>query len=503
MVTVALPRIGVELPALVLGVLEGQSYVFNAYLLVLSALVILAGALNDYYGRRRMFALGLVGFAVTSAGCGLASNLELLILARILQGAAGALLVPGSLALITANFEGEKQGRAYGIWAATSAATAIVGPLIGGLLVDLLSWRMVFLINLPLAGVALWAVARYVRESRAEGASGRFDWLGAAVAAIAVGGLAFGATNGQQREWHDPVAFWTLALGAGAALLFPFLMLRRSNPLVPPELFRSRNFVVTNLTTFLVYGALYVSLYHMPLFLQGTLRYTALGAGIAFMPGPLLLVFLSTRFGTWAARYGPRRFMAIGPALISLGFLWIAQIPSTGDGWAIQTGVVTSHLPPLSYVTDVLPGTLLMGLGLAVLVAPLTAALMQSVSEDRAGLASAINNAISRVGSPLIGALIFVFVTSRFYLSLAEQVPGLDPTDPGLRELISPLNRPLQSVSSALLEASRQASTEVFHVAMLVAASLMLAGGVIAFLGISNQLGRQAPGQRDAAIPEA
>src|SRR4029079_16516383 len=212
-VNVALPRIGRDLPRIFLGVLEGQSYIYNAYLLTLSSLLILAGALSDYYGRRRMFLYGLggfcarsvlyglVGFGATSVLCGLALNTELLVLFRILQGAAGAVLVPGSLALLTANFSGEEQGRAFGIWAGASGATTILGPVVGGLLVDTVTWRAAFLINIPLVALALWATWQHVPESRDEQASSHFDWLGAAVVALAVGGLAFGTIYGQERHW--------------------------------------------------------------------------------------------------------------------------------------------------------------------------------------------------------------------------------------------------------------------------------------------------------------
>src|SRR4051812_24366530 len=206
-VNVALPRIGRDLPRLFLGVLEGQSYVYNAYLLTLSALLILAGALSDYYGRKRMFVYGLIGFGITSVLCGLPPNMELLVLFPILQGAAGALLVPGSLALITSNFSGEEQGRAFGLWAGASGATTILGPVVGGLLVDTMSSRAAFLINVPLVAVAAWATWRHVRESRDDQATADFDWLGALVVGLAVGGLAFGTIYGQQRDWKDPVGF--------------------------------------------------------------------------------------------------------------------------------------------------------------------------------------------------------------------------------------------------------------------------------------------------------
>src|SRR5690242_19959815 len=211
-VNVALPRIGRELPRSFLGVLEGQSYVYNAYLLTLSALLILAGAVNDFYGRKRTFLLGLLGFGVTSVLCGLAPTMELLVLFRILQGAAGALLVPGSLALLTANFSGEEQGRAFGTWAGASGATTILGPLLGGLLVDTISWRAAFFINVPLVALAVWATYAHVPESRDDQASAHFDWAGAGIVALAVGGLAFGTIYGQQREWRDPIGYVAIAL---------------------------------------------------------------------------------------------------------------------------------------------------------------------------------------------------------------------------------------------------------------------------------------------------
>src|ERR1051326_1142676 len=225
-VNVALPRIGRDLPRLFLGVLEGQSYVYNAYLLTLSALLILAGALSDYYGRRRMFIYGLGGFGVTSVLCGLAPNMELLVLFRVLQGAAGAMLVPGSLALLTANFSGGEQGRPFGIWAGASGATTILGPVVGGVLVDTISWRAAFLVNVPLVAVAMWATYAHVPESRDDEASSHFDWIGAAIVAVAVGGLAFGTIYGQQRDWRDAWGFVALGVGAMATIALPLWMMR-------------------------------------------------------------------------------------------------------------------------------------------------------------------------------------------------------------------------------------------------------------------------------------
>jgi len=482
-VNVALPRIGRDLPRSFLGVLEGQSYIYNAYLLTLSALLILAGALNDFYGRKRMFLYGLLGFGATSVLCGLAPTMELLVLFRVLQGAAGAMLVPGSLALITANFSGQEQGRAFGVWAGASGATTILGPVVGGLLVDTISWRAAFLINVPLILVAAWATWKHVPESRDEKATSNFDWLGAAVVALAVGGLAFGAIYGQQRAWRDPIWYVAIGVGVVATIALPILMKRSAHPLIPLDLFRSRNFAVTNLSTLLIYGALYVTFYYLALFQQGTLGYTAAAAGAGGIPGSLFLIFLSARFGSLAAKYGPRWFMAVGPVVMALGVLWFARIPSNSTPWRLQPGDPGTYLPPLSYITDFLPGSILFGIGLTMMVAPLTTALMTSVPVRNSGVASAINNAISRVGPQLAGALIFIFLTANFYSILGGRLPGVDVSSSAFRNQVSPLNTP---PDPHLIAVVRDASTSSFHLAMLVGAGLLLAGAIVNAIGIRN-----------------
>lgn len=404
-VNVALPRIGRDLPRLWIGILEGQSYVYNAYLLTLSALLILAGALSDYYGRRRMFLYGLVGFGATSVLCGLAPNMELLVLFRILQGVAGAILVPGSLALLTANFEGEAQGRAFGLWAGASGATTILGPFIGGLLVDTISWRAAFLINVPLILIALWATYAHVPESRDETASPRFDWIGSGIVAVAVGGLAFGTIYLQQRDWQDPVGYAALA-----------------------------------------------------------------------------------------GRIGSRLFMTVGPAIMALGVLWYARMPATSTPWHLEPQNPATFLPPLSYVIDVLPAGIIFGLGLCMLVAPLTTALMRSIPGHNAGLGSAINNAISRVGPQLAGALIFVFITASFYSYLAARRADLNVNAPAFRKLVSPLNPSGIPIISDLV---RDASTTAFHLAMMVGAALLILGAIV------NAVGIRDPGRAPQREPAA
>ena len=486
-VNVALPRIGRDLPRLFLGVLEGQSYVYNAYLLTLSALLVLAGAINDFYGRKRTFLIGLAGFGVTSALCGFAPNMELLVAFRVLQGATGALLVPGSLALITANFAGEEQGRAFGVWAGASGATTILGPLVGGVLVDAVSWRAVFFINIPLVAMAAWATWKHVPESRDDRASGAFDWLGAAIVFLAVGGLAFGSIYGMQRAWRDPLGYVILAVGVIATIALPVWMRAARNPLIPLGLFRSRNFTVTNISTLLIYGALYVVFYYLGLFQQGTLGYAAAAAGAAGIPGSLFLIFFSARFGSLAARYGPRVFMAVGPVLMGIGVLWFARVPASSAAWRLEPANPATYLPPLSYFIDFLPGSVIFGIGVMAMVAPLTTALMTSVPVRNSGLGSAINNAISRVGPQLAGALIFVFLTASFYAYLAPRLGGVDVFSEAFRANVSPLNTPSDP---SLVGLVREASTASFHLAMVIGAALLFAGAIVNALGIENHAAR-------------
>ena len=496
---VALTTIGQE-PRLFLGVLEAQNFIQYGYLLTLSALLVLAGALSDYYGRRLMFAIGLIGFGVTSAVCGLAPNLELLVLFRLAQGAAGAILVPGSLAILTNGFSGERQGWAFGVWAGATGLAGILGPFVGGVLVQQVTWRAIFFLNIPFLLVALWATLRYVKESRDPEASGNFDWLGALLVAIAVGGLSFGAIYGQSQQWQSALAFGALALGGLATLVLPFYFARSSNPLVPLGMFRSRNFSVTNISTLLIYGAIYVTFLFLPVFLQGTLGYSPSAIGLGSIPGTLFLIFLSTRFGTLASRYGPRWFMTVGPLIMACGLFWFARIPYDSSAWILNLTDASTWAPSHGYLFDLLPGYLVFGFGISIMVAPLTTALMRSVPSRQAGLASAINNAISRVGPELAGALIFVVVSASFYATLGTLAPGLDVNSPEVRATLPPLNPPTASVSPDIEAAARQASTEAFHEALIVGGVLLIFGAAANGLWISNRQALSAADTRDAGL---
>jgi len=485
-VNVALPRIGTELPTSIVSILEGQTYVVSGYLAVLSALLILAGALSDHFGRRRVYAIGLGGFAVTSALCGLAPTMELLIVFRLLQGAAGALLVPGSLALITQTFEGEARGRAFGIWAASTSALTVLGPIVGGIVVDTISWRLAFLINVPLLAVALWATLARVEESRDTDAAASFDWLGAFVAALAVGGLSFGLIRGQSNDWADTAAWVAIAIGTVALVLFPILMARRQHPLVPLGLFRQRTFATINLATFFIYGALYVTITFQALVLQGVLGYTALGAGAVGIPVGIMLSVLSTWIGTLSARMGARRFLVGGPMLMAAAMVWYARLPADSAPWKAAIESPDTLIPPLSTLTDVLPSVLLFGLGISMVVAPLTSTLMSSVPSRFSGLGSAINNSISRVGQPLLGAIIFIAISASFYGSLAAKAPDLDTGSAEVRAAFQPLNPPPGSATPDQLTAVTQASIDAFHLAMLVVAVLLVIGGLVSWYGLRH-----------------
>ncbi|MFE5626607.1 MFS transporter [Streptomyces virginiae] len=376
-VNVALPRIGEDLDA-DLAVLQ---WTVNAYLLTLAGLILVGGSLSDRFGRRRIFTLGVVWFAVGSLLCGLAPNAGVLIAARALQGIGGALLAPGSLALIQASIRADDRGRAIGLWSGLGGVGAAVGPFLGGWLVDGPGWRWVFLLNVPLAAVCVPVALRHVPESRDPQAHGRFDVAGAALGAGALGLVTYALIEARSGSAAVIVA---AVLGVLLGAAFVYVERRRADPMVPPDIFASRQFTAVNLVTLCVYAAIGGFFFLVVLQLQVVSGYSALAAGAAMLPTTLLMLLLSARSGELGERIGPRIPLTVGPLLCAVGTLLMLRVG-----------------PAASYVQDVLPAMVVTGMGLVALVAPLTSTVLASVDPGRAGLASGINNAAARVAGLL------------------------------------------------------------------------------------------------------
>ena len=393
-VTVALPAISRELG----GGLTTQQWAVDAYLVTLSSLILLAGSLSDTFGRITIMRVGLVAFGVASIAVAAAPDPLLLVIARAFQGAAGALLVPSSLALITATMRDEVQARAIGVWTACTTAAQLVGPLLGGLFVDFLSWRFVFLINVVPIAVTLLMLRRVRLPKEPRGAA--VDWWGGALCAIGLAALVFALIEQPRLGWTAP-AIWLSGIG-GAALLIGFVLRQRRipAPMMPLGLFRVRNFAWGNLATLFVYAALSLNGMVIGVYLQQGAGLGATQAGLASLPITLLMVLLSSRAGSWAGRYGPRIFMTLGPALMAVGALLLLSVGTDFDYW-----------------WQVLPSMLVLGLGLSLTVAPLTSAVLGSIGPERSGIASAVNNAVSRVAGLLVIALLSTIVGGRLDLA--------------------------------------------------------------------------------------
>ncbi|UOY03648.1 MFS transporter [Blastococcus sp. PRF04-17] len=430
-VQVALPAIGRDLEAN----LSGLQWTVNGYTLALAALILLGGSLGDRYGRRRVFVIGVVWFAAASLLCGLAQNTGQLVAARALQGIGGALLTPGSLALIQASFRPGDRGRAIGLWSSLSGISALIGPFLGGLLVDAVSWRLVFLINVPIAVVIVAVAGRHVPESRDGGHHGRFDVAGAALGAVALGGVTYALIAGADTFARTDVVV-SAALGVAAAVGFVVRERAAADPMLPLGVFADRQFTGANLSTLAVYGALGGSGLFLVLQLQNVLGYGATAAGAAMLPSILLLTLLSPRAGALAQQIGPRLPMTVGPLVIAAGTLLLAWV----DGDA-------------PYVVEVLPGTVLQGLGLALTVAPLTATVLGAAPDAMAGVASGVNNAVARAAQLLAVAA----------LPVAVGLSGDDYTDP-------------------------VAFTSGFSTAMIICAGLFAAGGLTAWSTIRSDV---------------
>lgn len=423
-VPVALPSIVRDLG----GGISAQQWVLNGYLLTLSALLLLGGALGDRYGRRRVFVVGLVAFSAASVACGVAPSGEVLVVARLAQGIGGALLVPGSLALINSSMRSEDRGRAVGMWAGMSGVSTAVGPLLGGWLVDAVSWRSVFLINLPLAAVAVLVALRNVPERHAERRRGPLDIAGAASVVMGLAGVTYVLIEAPIQGWTT----WTvLALVAGIGCLMTFLMLelRVRTPLLPLRLFRSAQFTGANVCTFALEGAVAGAFFLVAVQLQQSLGYSALTAGLALVPITTTMVLLSPRAGALAQRIGPRLPMTVGPLLCAAGLVLLARVEPGVTYWAV-----------------VFPAVLVFGLGLTTTVAPLTSAVLAAVDERHLGAASGVNNAVA-------------WLAGLIAIAVLPSAAGIDASDGG-------------------------GLGPGFATAMLIAAAVCALGGLAAFVSI-------------------
>ncbi|HXV06130.1 MAG TPA: MFS transporter [Solirubrobacterales bacterium] len=450
-VNVALPAIGGDLDA---G-LAGQQWVVEAYLLTLVSLLLVGGSLGDQFGRRRMFVAGLIGFGVTSALCAIAPSIEFLIVGRALQGIAGALLVPGSLAIVAATFDGAARGKAVGTWTAWTGIATVIGPAGGGALIGALSWRAIFWVNLPLIAVTVALTLHSVRESRDKEAFRGIDWLGIGLSAAGLAGPVFALIEQPTRGWSDPVVWVPMIAGVICFALFVLWEARARHPMLELSLFKVRNFAVANLTTLAAYAGLIGGLFFVGLFLQQVVGYSALEAGLATTPVSLILFLLSPRWGKLASGAGPRLPMSLGPIVGGVGLIMLLRVGSDP-----------------SYATDVLPAIVVFGLGLSATVAPLTATVLDSVEERHVGIASGVNNGISRVAGLLAIAVLGAVISAKFGASVGG-VAGSNPltaSEPG-------------------------ASTSAFHLGVFIAGLLMILGGIVAGVGVEN------PRRRVAAVP--
>jgi EmrB/QacA subfamily drug resistance transporter len=436
-VNVALPAMGDELNADVAGL----QWIINGYMLPLAALILLSGSLGDRLGRRRMFVVGVIWFAVASVVCTVAPNLEVMIAGRVLQGIGGALLTPGSLAILQTTFAQSDRGKAVGAWSGLTSVAAAIGPFVGGGLVDSGSWRLIFLINVPLAVVTVLITLRHVPETRDETAAGRLDLTGAAVATIGLAGLTYGLISAGERGFGDLLVLVSLAIGVVAVAAFVVVERRESHPMLPPGIFANVRFAGANLVTVVVYGALGTATFLVVVYLQTALGYDAIWAGAALLPMTILMLGLSGYTGGLAERIGARIPMTVGPILMGAGFLLMLGIE-----------------PGVSYVSAVLPAVVVLGLGLVATVAPLTATVLSAVEDHHAGIASGVNNAIARSAQLMAVAAI----------PIAAGITGDSYLDP-------------------------VAFGNGFARALWISAALAVAGGVIAWITLGDRGAKPVP----------
>jgi EmrB/QacA subfamily drug resistance transporter len=492
-VSVALPAIERDLG----GGLAGQQWTSNAYLLTLGSLLLIGGSLGDIFGERRVFALGVLGFGVTSVLCAIAPTIELLVIARALQGVAGAVLTPAALAVIVATFAESERGRAVGAWTAWGGIGTVLGPLIGGQLVDSASWRWIFAINVPFVLITMMLILRVVPQGRERPAGARVDVLGGALCALGLAGFTFGLIEQPLRGWTDPAVLLPLVLGVVLFAAFLFYESRTPAPMLPLRLFRNHNFAFGNVETFSMYAGLGVLFFLLILYLQQVAGYEALEAGAAAIPVTLMMFALSMRFGALADRYGPRFFMGVGPLVAAAGMALQLRLDSD-----------------VNYLTDLLPGLLVFGLGLSMTVAPLTATVLAAADESNAGIASGVNNAIARVAGLVAIAAVGAVVAAQFGSKLDSELGALQ-SRPDLAAAIRAAKRePLARVEprkappalrARVAKATTDASVSAFRVGIGVSAVLVAVGGVLGLIFIRNPRRRvsseDCPGGQLAGVP--
>jgi EmrB/QacA subfamily drug resistance transporter len=443
-VNVALPRIGEDLDADVAGL----QWVLNGYLVVLSALILLGGSLGDRFGRRRVFQAGVIAFALASVACAVAPTVPVLVLGRVAQGVGGALLTPGSLAILEASFRQEDRSRVIGAWSGLAGVASAVGPFVGGWLVDSWSWRAIFLLNLPLAAFVVAVADRHVPETRNPEQAGRVDGPGILLIAVTLGGLSWGLIAAGDRGWGDATVVGSLVAGVAGAAALVVVERRRPDPMVPPELFASRQFRGANLVTVVVYGALGGVFFLLVVQLQQVLGYSAVEAGAATLPITLLMLAFSARSGQLTQRIGPRAQMTVGPIVVGVGMLLLTRV---------DVGV--------GYLTTVFPAVLVVGLGLVATVAPLTSTALAAVEDRHAGVASGVNTTVARSAQMAAVAA----------LPLAVGLSGDAYQDPGRL-------------------------SDGFSQAMGITAVLAVVGGLVAFVMIRNPVPAPAA-PAPAAVP--
>jgi EmrB/QacA subfamily drug resistance transporter len=488
-VNVALPAIKNDLNT---G-LAGQQWVVEAYLLTLTALLLVGGSMGDQFGRRRMFEIGLVAFAATSILCAISPNDVFLVGARALQGMAGALLVPGSLAIVAATFEGPARGKAVGTWTAWTGIATVFGPAGGGALVEALSWRAIFWVNVPLVIATVILTRRSVAESRDPNAFMGIDYKGIFLSAAGLAGPVFALIEQPDHGWGDPLVFVPLIAGIIFFAVFLWRESRMEHPMVDLALFRIRNFAVANLTTVTAYAGLIGGLFFVGLFLQQVGGYTPIQAGLATTPISVILFVLSPRFGRIASGTGPRMPMTAGPLVAGVGMLMLLRVDASAD-----------------YLTQVLPAVIVFGLGLAATVAPLTATVLDSVEERHVGLASGINNAVSRIAGLLAIAVLGAVIAGAFNSTLDSRLAGV-PLGPKAQHAVSEARKSALAGSNTngvpardrrvVEPAIADASVDGFHLAVLLAGILLLTGGVISGIGIRNP--ERAGKPRPESVPLA